>query len=181
MKRIWARYRGLKTKWQVVIAATLVVIGISAAASPSEDAKSTVKTEAAASSSPTTEKAAQPTTTAAPAPTTTVAPTTTTTAPPAPRESVAQENAREKADSYLGFTSFSRKGLIDQLKFDGFNEPDATYGVDSLGTDWNDQAAKKAASYLEFTSFSHSSLVDQLVFDGFSPQQAEYGVGTTGL
>jgi len=104
-----------------------------------------------------------------------------TTAPPFAGETVSQKNARQKAKDYLEFMSFSHSGLIGQLAYDGFIEADATYGVDALNVDWNEQAAKKAAEYLDFMSFSHSGLVDQLVYDGFSQEQAEYGVGTTGL
>lgn len=98
-----------------------------------------------------------------------------------PPETVSQSNAREKAADYLSFTSFSRTGLIQQLEFEGFSTEDATYGVDALGVDWNEQAALKAAEYLEFTSFSRSGLIDQLVFEGFTQTEAEYGVSTTGL
>ena len=77
--------------------------------------------------------------------------------------------------------AFSRSGLITQLEFEGFSTQDATYGTDSLNTDWNEQAAKKAASYLETMSFSRSGLITQLEFEGFTPAQAEYGVSTTGL
>ena len=131
----------------------------------------------------TTERAT--TTTERPTTTTTTAPTTTTTtAPPPPTTAgptVSQQNARSKAADYLSFMAFSRQGLIDQLKFEGFSEADATFGVDAQNADWNEQAAKKAADYLEFTSFSRQGLIDQLVFEGFSPAEAEYGVGTTGL
>jgi hypothetical protein len=116
-------------------------------------------------------------------------PTTTTTAPPppaptqppAPAESVSQSNAREKAADYLDYSSFSRSGLIKQLEYEGFSTADATYGVDALGVDWNEQAAKKAAEYLDYSSFSRSGLIDQLLYEGFSPAEAEYGVSTTGL
>jgi hypothetical protein len=192
MRRMWVRYRGLSTKWQVVIGVIVGMFVLSAIGSASSKDEATVKTEQAAATSPTSEMttttaqaAPAATTTAAPTTTTTAAPTTTTTPPtteaPAPRESVSQSNARRSAASYLDMTAFSRKGLIDQLVFEGFSQEDATYGVDALNADWNEQAAKSAASYLEMTSFSHSSLVDQLVFEGFTPAQAEYGVGTTGL
>jgi len=95
---------------------------------------------------------------------------------PAPGGSADVANAVEKAQSYLDFTSFSEKGLIEQLEFDGFSTADATTAVRSMDINWNEQAAKKAASYLEFTSFSRSGLVDQLVFDGFTAEQAQYGV-----
>jgi hypothetical protein len=104
-----------------------------------------------------------------------------TTEPPVAAETVSQKNARRSAADYLDYTSFSRSGLIDQLVFEGFTQDDATYGVDALIVDWNEQAAKSAAAYLDYTSFSRSSLIDQLVFEGFTQEQAEYGVGTTGL
>jgi hypothetical protein len=94
---------------------------------------------------------------------------------------VSQQNAQRKADQYLSFTAFSRTGLIKQLEFDKFATPDATWAVDHVTVDWNEQAAKKAKDYLGFTSFSHSGLVDQLAFDGFTPAQAEFGVSQAGL
>jgi hypothetical protein len=103
------------------------------------------------------------------------------TTPATAATSAGQDNAADKAADYLDLTGFSRTGLIKQLKFEGFSEADATYGVDSLNADWNEQAAKKAAEYLEFSSFSRDGLVDQLVFEGFTPEQAEHGVSTTGL
>ena len=116
------------------------------------------------------------------APRTTAPPRATpTTEGPAGGESVSQFNARKKAASYLSFSAFSRTGLIDQLKYEGFSVADATYGVDAQNANWNQQAAKKAASYLSFSSFSHTSLLEQLLYEGFTQAQAEYGVSTTGL
>ncbi len=94
---------------------------------------------------------------------------------------VSQQNAVEKAESYLDFSAFSRTELIEQLEFNGFSPADATYGVDKVNPDWNEQAAKKAKSYLDFSAFSRSELIDQLVFNGFTAAQAEYGVSQTGL
>jgi colicin import membrane protein len=108
-------------------------------------------------------------------------PKATTTTTTVPSETVSQENARKSAADYLEYSSFSRSGLIEQLKFEGFSETDATYGVDALNVDWNDQAAKSAADYLEYSSFSRSGLIEQLVFEGFSQAEAEYGVNATGL
>ncbi|TEX51622.1 MAG: hypothetical protein B7C55_04615 [Actinomycetales bacterium mxb001] len=87
-----------------------------------------------------------------------------------------QFEARESAESYLAFAAFSRSGLIDQLKFEGFSKADATAAVDSLNVDWNEQAAKSAESYLNTSSFSRSGLIEQLAYEGFSQSQAEYGV-----
>jgi len=106
-------------------------------------------------------------------------PTTTTTI--ALKETVSQSNARRSAGSYLKFSSFSRSGLIKQLEYEKFSTADATYGVDALNTNWNEQAKKSAQSYLKFSSFSRSGLIDQLLYEGFTQGQAEYGVTATGL
>jgi hypothetical protein len=66
------------------------------------------------------------------------------------------------------------------LEFEGYSTADATYAVDNIIVDWNEQAAKKAESYLEFSSFSKSGLYDQLIFEGFSSSQANYGVKAVG-
>lgn len=94
---------------------------------------------------------------------------------------LSQQNALRSAGSYLDFTAFSRTGLIKQLVFEKFSTPDATWAVDRVTVDWNEQAAKSAKSYLEYTSFSRASLRDQLIFEGFTAAQAEYGVSQTGL
>jgi len=94
---------------------------------------------------------------------------------------VSQANALKSAKDYLNYSSFSRSGLIEQVEFEGFSASDATWAVDSLNPNWNEQAAGAAKDYLDYTSFSHSGLVDQLEFDGFTAAQAEYGVSQTGL
>jgi colicin import membrane protein len=99
----------------------------------------------------------------------------------ASRETPAQANARRSAESYLETASFSRKGLIGQLEYEGFSNADATYAVDAIKPDWNEQAAKSAKSYLETSGFSRSGLIDQLMYEGFTEQQAVYGVNKAGL
>jgi hypothetical protein len=101
--------------------------------------------------------------------------------PEAPSETVSQVNAARSAQNYLDLTGFSRAGLVDQLKFDGFSTEDATHGANAVGANWNEQAARKAESYLDLTSFSRSGLIDQLKFDGFSAGEAEFGVNSVGL
>jgi len=100
-------------------------------------------------------------------------------APPAPAEpklTSAQENAVRAAESYLDYKSFSRSGLIKQLKFEDYSTKDATFAVDSLNIDYNEQAAKAAESYLDYKSFSKSGLQQQLEFEGYTSSQAAYGV-----
>jgi len=77
---------------------------------------------------------------------------------------VSQQNAIRKAESYLRSSAFSRSGLIGQLEFSGFSTADATFAVDSLGTNWSNQASKKAESYLRSSAFSRSGLIGQLEF-----------------
>ncbi len=95
--------------------------------------------------------------------------------------SVGQQNAVDKAGSYLSFSAFSRSGLIEQLEFEGFTKDEATFGVENVGADWMDQAAAKAADYMEFSSFSRQGLIDQLVFEGFSKEQAAHGAAAVGF
>ena len=99
----------------------------------------------------------------------------------AARGTVAQQNALRSGENYLGYTAFSRTGLIGQLEFEGFSTEDATWGVDRVSVDWNAQAAASAKKCLEYSSLSHSGLVDQLIFEGFTPEQAEYGFSQTGV
>ncbi len=101
--------------------------------------------------------------------------------PPEPQVSVSQRNALESAGNYLEFTSFSRSGLISQLEYEGYSTSDATWAVDQLTVDWNEQAAKKAQEYLDSTSFSRSGLIQQLQYEGFTAAEAEYGASQVGL
>ncbi|MCY1137050.1 Ltp family lipoprotein [Actinoplanes sp. Pm04-4] len=121
--------------------------------------------------------AGQPTTEAAEAvtePTTEVIAEPTTE--PTEELTVSQQNAVDTAADYLSSSSFSRSGLIKQLKYEGFSTKDATFGVNAQKADWNEQAAGKAADYLESSSFSRSGLIKQLKFEGFSTKQATFGV-----
>lgn len=87
----------------------------------------------------------------------------------------AMENAIGAAESYLDYTAFSRSGLIEQLEFEDYGTADATFAVDYLQVDWNEQAVESAKSYLDYTSFSLQGLIEQLQFEGFTYEQAAYG------
>jgi Host cell surface-exposed lipoprotein/Protein of unknown function (DUF2510) len=114
-------------------------------------------------------------------PTTTIAPRPTPASNPESGMTGGQRNAVSSARSYLDFSSFSRQGLIEQLEYEDYSAADATFAVDYVSPDWNEQAAKSAESYLEFTSFSYQGLIDQLIYEGFTPAQAEYGVDQSGI
>lgn len=111
----------------------------------------------------------------APAPTATPITAAVTTS----GETASQGNARNSAQRYLRVLAFSRGSLINQLKYEGFSEEDAAYAVDSLNTNWNEQALKKVASYLRSSAFSRSRLIGQLMYEQFSQEQAEFAVNGT--
>ncbi len=100
--------------------------------------------------------------------------------PQAKGATTGQTNALQQAGNYLDFTPFSKKGLIKQLKFEGYSSKEAKYAAKNCGANWNDQARKKALEYLDTLPFSKSGLVKQLKFDGFTSKQAEYGVKNCG-
>ncbi|UOY01842.1 Ltp family lipoprotein [Blastococcus sp. PRF04-17] len=173
--------------WAIAAAAVLgltVVAGIigaaqkdrpvSAASGVTEAQEESVREQSAA---PTTRESAAPSSTTSTPPPPPPPPTTPPPPPPppAPVLSAGQENALRSAGQYLDYTSFSRTGLISQLEYEGYSTADATWAVDNLGVDWNQQAALKAAEYLDYTAFSRQGLVDQLIYEGFTAAEAEYG------
>jgi hypothetical protein len=95
--------------------------------------------------------------------------------------STGEANALRSAESYLAFSGFSRSGLIEQLEFEGYSSQEATFAVDEVEVDWNEQAARSAESYLDFSAFSRSGLIEQLEFEGYTREQAEYGVSQAGF
>ncbi len=106
--------------------------------------------------------------------------TPTAAAPAEPELTLAQRNAVDKAGTYLTYLPFSREGLIAQLEFDKFSPEDASFAVDHVTVDWNEQAAKKAQSYLDTMSFSRDQLAGQLEFDKFTPDQIAAGLAAVG-
>lgn len=97
-----------------------------------------------------------------------------------------QRNALRTAESYIAMKGFSREGLIEQLSSEhgsGYEVADATFAVDSMNIDWNEQAAREAASYLEMMGFSCARLVDQLSSEHgaqYTLEQAKYGADKAG-
>jgi hypothetical protein len=94
---------------------------------------------------------------------------------------VSQKNAIGSAEQYLDYSAFSRKGLIEQLEFEDYSKKDATFAVDYISPNWNNQAALAAKDYLEYQSFSRQGLLEQLEFEGYTTAQATHGVNQTGL
>ena len=91
-----------------------------------------------------------------------------------------QRNALREAESYLSVMAFSRKGLIEQLKYEGYSVEDATFAVDNVKVDWNEQCYKDAQSYLDFMAFSKEGLKRQLEYEGYTNEQIEYAIKKIG-
>ena len=148
--------------WKIIIGAVIAIVAVAVLGS-------------LASGKPDPKLAALPEATSSQ----TTAPAAKNAAQPAPKKlTKGQEEAAAKAETYVSFTGFSRKGLIHQLTaYDKFSVSDATVGVDSLNINWNEQAAKKAQTYLEMANMSQRALVSQLTSgaEGFTKAQAEYG------
>ena len=86
-----------------------------------------------------------------------------------------QDNAVRSAEDYLSMSGFSRKGLIEQLTFEGYSKKDAAFAADYLNVNWNKEAAQSAEDYVSMSGFSRSGLIEQLEFEGFTPKQAQHG------
>jgi Host cell surface-exposed lipoprotein len=94
---------------------------------------------------------------------------------------ISRANAARMAKSYLTLQAFSFKGLVKQLKYEGFSTSDATYGASHSGANWMKQAVRMAKSYLEYKAFSFKGLVKQLKYEGFTHSQALHGARGAGL
>jgi hypothetical protein len=110
-------------------------------------------------------------------------------APATPSMTAAQAQAVQAAQSYLALGSgFSYESLLKQLTSsygDGFSVADATFAINYLKPDWDQQAVEAAKGYLALgTGFSRDSLIQQLTSsygDGFTQSQADYAVAKVGL
>src|SRR5690606_32226410 len=66
---------------------------------------------------------------------------------PEPEFTREEENAIQSARDYLDFMAFSRKGLVEQLEYEGYPRKVAEKAVDHLDVDWMEQAVLSAESY----------------------------------
>lgn len=105
------------------------------------------------------------------------------TAAPKPTASISasRKNALRAAENYLNVMPFSKSGLVEQLEYEGYSTEDAEYASNTIGANWNEQAAKSAKKYLDIMPFSRSGLIEQLEFEGFTHDEAVYGVDQAGL
>ena len=107
-------------------------------------------------------------------------------APPAepaePEMTSGQENALESAQGYLDMSGFSKQGLIGQLSSsagEGFSRADAVFAANHVDVNWNDEAVESAQGYLDMSTFSKQGLIEQLsssAGEKFTVAQAQYAV-----
>src|SRR5947207_6500080 len=74
--------------------------------------------------------------------------------------------ALRAARQYLQTMPFSLKGLVQQLKYEGYSTSDATYGATYSGANWMKQAVRAARQYLQTMPFSFRGMVQQLQYEG---------------
>jgi Host cell surface-exposed lipoprotein len=101
------------------------------------------------------------------------------TAAPAEAHTGPQRQAIGMARDYLDTMPFSKAGLADQLRYEGFSRRVANYAVDHIRVSWRTQAVKSGRSYLRVMHFSCSGLIDQLEYEKFTHRQAVYGAHHT--
>jgi hypothetical protein len=94
---------------------------------------------------------------------------------------ISRANAVRSAKDYLQTMAFSRKGLIGQLRYEGYSAGDARYGASHAHANWMRQAVRAAKDYLHTMPFSRSGMVEQLEYDGFTHGQALHGARAAGL
>ena len=94
--------------------------------------------------------------------------------------SLGELNALGSAKHYLDFSSFSEKGLREQLEFEGYAEGEIDYAIKNCHANWKEECAEKAQSYLDYNSFSKEGLRGQLEFEGFTAEQIDYALKAVG-
>ena len=92
-----------------------------------------------------------------------------------------QETAVERAKFHTKYNSYSQKGLVKMLVFEGFSEEDAEYGAANCEADWNQEAVEDAESYLKYKSYTRQELYDQLKYEGYTEGQILYALSKAGL
>ena len=88
-------------------------------------------------------------------------------------------NALHKAENYSKMMHMSKQRIYDQLTSEygeKFDAEAAQYAIDSVVTDWNQNALQTAVDYLDYSSFSYPGLYDQLVYEGYTAEQAQYAI-----
>lgn len=102
-----------------------------------------------------------------------------------------QEKALEDAKSYLKESTYSKKGLKEQLEFDGYTKKEANYAVNNCGANWKKQAKKEAKNLIRLSLdeewkkwgvfyYSKKSMIETLKYHGYTKSQAKFGAKKCG-
>ena len=92
-----------------------------------------------------------------------------------------KDTALERAKFHTKYNSYSEKGLVKMLVFEGFSDEDAEYGAHNCGADWNEECAEDAQKYLNYKSFTRDELYQQLKYEGYTESEILYGLAEVGL
>lgn len=172
-----------KIAWIVsaaVIALSMLISGVNAAANPQDATPAAVAPVAAADSAETTEP--QPVETTAPVEEAAPVLETKAPEPPAPVVPAEYASALVKATSYSTNMHMSKVGVYDQLTSEygeRFSPEAAQYGVDNVQADWNANALAKAKSYQENMAMSPESIREQLTSEygeQFTAEEADFAI-----
>lgn len=97
-----------------------------------------------------------------------------------PEVPLGHQMALKQAESYIKHSSFSKKGLYNQLTFEGegYSDEEAQYAVENVEADWKAEALEAGKSYVKYSSFSKQGLYNQLTFEGegYTDEEAQYAV-----
>ncbi len=91
-------------------------------------------------------------------------------------------SALRKAETYSDMMHMSKVGIYEQLISeygDQFTEEAATYAMENLVADWNENALEKAYNYAETMYMSKAGIYDQLISEygeKFTEEEAQYAI-----
>lgn len=86
------------------------------------------------------------------------------------------EQALDKAQNYVDFTSFSEADLRGQLEYHEFSPEAIQFALDNVNVDYQAECIEKAESYLELTSFSEADLREQLEYHEFNEEHINVAI-----
>ena len=86
------------------------------------------------------------------------------------------EQALDKAQNYVDFTSFSEADLRRQLEYHEFSPEAIQFALDNVNVDYQAECIEKAKNYLEFASFSEADLREQLEYHKFSEEHINVAI-----
>ncbi len=84
--------------------------------------------------------------------------------------------ALEAAVFYVKYMDMSYQGLYEQLRYEGFSDVEARYGITNCGADWSQECYDCACSYLRYFRLTESQLRSLLRKEKFTEYQIDYAI-----